>query len=176
MSTRATVQSLAAEARGYYYHAKEDDGAPRYRDGAAVYLAKDNRPGWIQDMAHHAHGDMRPDDWRYEFILGALSFLEEADPDDDVDALRERFYDECEADIYTSELTGWLHSRADRAGYCDDAANEYGLEGGDTMQRIALGQRAEKLEVFGLVLEFLEEHAEELNDAAELEESEADDI
>jgi hypothetical protein len=175
--TPATVQTLATTARACFETKPDPDrpGETWKRDGVTVYLPKDDRPDWVQELCHHAHGDMLPDDWRYEFIVTALDVIAEADDDADPDAIREQFQDECEADIYTHELTSWLGSRADRAGYCDEACEGYGLEGGDTLQRIGLGQRAEKLEVFALVLEWLEEHAGELNDAAELEDEGADD-
>jgi hypothetical protein len=46
---------------------------------------------------------MLPDDWRYQFIEEALDAISE----DGEDA-------QLEPAIYTHELTGWLHSRADR--------------------------------------------------------------
>lgn len=46
-----------------------------------------------------------PDDWRYQFIVDSLDALsEESDPDDIQPG----------GDIYTHDLTGWIHSRVDR--------------------------------------------------------------
>ncbi len=48
----------------------------------------------------------------------------------------------------------WLASDSSRAGYCDEAAAEFG-QSGDIVDMIALGQYAEAEEVYGLVLQAL---------------------
>lgn len=85
-----------------------------------IRILKDDAPDWVRSLVLAAHGDMGPDDWRYEAIEDALSAVEQ----DGEDAA-------LEPDIYTWGLTRWLNSRADRYAYCDDAVNEgYIVEGG----------------------------------------------
>ena len=113
-------------------------------------------------LAAHDDGRMLPDDHRYAFIAEALSALSETDDPDDINL---------EPEIYTSELTGWLHSRNDRTCYCDDAVSE-GLISADADmdQRLAIGQYMEKREVLGQVRAHLESELEGMDD----EESEED--
>ena len=159
-STEHTVQSLAAEANGWLTRVKRDDGR-------SVVVAKDGAPDWLTDLFRAAHGGggplMMPDDWRYEFIEDSLNALESGETDPpDLDS----------AYPYTHDRTGWLNSRTDRYGYCDEAAEDYGQKTGDVMELIALGMARELDEVFRAIESFLEERADELNDAAEAEDDE----
>lgn len=162
----AKVHELAKEASGYLYRGtREADGIGK------ILLPKsesEGRPEWFQELCRAAHGDMLPDDWRYEFIGDALSCIEENE-DSDEDELSERFREWFDgAYVYTAQQTGWLASRADRHGYCDEAAEELGDCGQfTTTTRIALGMMREAEEVFSAVLAFLTERADELKDEAE---------
>ena len=152
-TTPADVQSLAAEASKFFYRKKRKED-----DEKMITITKDDAPEWVKDMVHAAHGDMMPDDYRYEFITDALYALE---ANDDADRAR----DELEPDIYTSDLTAWLHSRNDRMSYVDDARAEYGDTGDvSTSDALMRGQLMEKLEVFDAVHAALDERADELND------------
>jgi hypothetical protein len=78
----------------------------------------------------------------------ALSDLEEADDPDEI---------ETATDIYTHDLTAWLHSRVDRATYCDMAQEEGPVSGDATVwQRLTAGQYMEKREVLDSLIGFLE--------------------
>jgi len=145
-----TVATLAAEANKFLYRDSETDRV----------LKKDDCPEWVVDLCRTAHGEMFPDDWRYEFIQDALNWLEEDgnDPDDftaDLDSLYP----------YTADRTNWLAS-GHRFIYCDEAMEEYGKPQ-DTNTLIAWGMAAELEEVFRLVVNALEARAEELNGAEE---------
>jgi hypothetical protein len=145
-----TIQELATEASRWFTRDKRNDGQEY------VHL-KDGRPDWLQDLCHEAHGDMMPDDWRYEFIENAIDALAENDDPDDINL---------EADIYTHDLTTWLGSRADRFAYCEDAVKEYGLdtENFSMLDLLQQGQLMEKREVLDLVRAYLEQRAEEAED------------
>lgn len=132
-------------------------------DGTEFRKLRDGSPEWMKDVCFKAHGDMGPDDHRYEMIEEVCDAL--ADHEDEDEAR-----DSLEADIYTSELTGWLHSRVDRTGYVDEALEECGEDLKDISKAIALGQMKEKEEVFGLVVKALTE----LVDAQEEEEEDTD--
>ena len=146
------LQKLAEQFSAYFTTDKRDDGTEFVK-------GKDNlteeQTEKLRDLCHDAHGDMMPDDHRYAFIEEALDALAEYEDPDEITL---------EPDIYTHDLTAWLGSRTDRWNYCDEAMEEYGDSGFDTLQRISLGQMFEKQEVLGLVRAWLETELEALED------------
>ena len=132
----------------------------RHRDnGESFWVLKDGRPQWMQDAAHAAHGDMFPDDWRYEFIRHAAGIIADSDGGDE--GLDEAVY-EIEADVYNHDLLTWLASDPSRIAYVDEAMEEYGRlpNKPSIMGLIGLGQVAEKVETFHLLVWFLREKVE----------------
>lgn len=113
-------------------------------NGDTVWITE-NAPEWVNNLCHKAHGEMLPDDWRYQFIHQALCALSESEDWDDV---------ELEADIYTNELTAWLHSRADRVYWLTEALTEFGPIN-DGFQALQTAQYLEKREVLEIVKEAL---------------------
>lgn len=118
-----------------------------HEDGTRFVSVKDDAPDWLEDLCRDAHDDMLPDDFVFETIQEALSAI--VDNDGDTDAV------ELEADCYNSDLIAWLGSHSRRPGYCDDAAEEYGTDGG-IMGMIRMGQYAEKREILYSVISSLE--------------------
>ena len=152
MTTQHTVSTLAADARKHFEQIT--------RDEQTIWTRTDDAPEWVRDLCFAAHdaGDMLPDDWRYEFIVAALDALEDHDDEDDA-------RDSIEADIYTHDLTTWLASRVDRTGYVDDACEEYGTDAPQgIVERLQVGQLAEKREVFESVLSSLSDRLDALQD------------
>jgi hypothetical protein len=149
--TVTKLQKLAGETRGFFHSIKRGEDS--------VWVTTDDRPDWVQTMCHEAHGDMMPDDWRYEFIVEALTELEDTEDADDINL---------EADIYTHDLTAWLHSRADRYSYCDEAFEEYGADPkqfpNPMISLLQWGQVREKEEVLNAVRSFLESRIEDAGD------------
>jgi hypothetical protein len=140
MSTNGTkLQQAAGEAYEWFEKRTRNDGRE-------FWTWKDNAPQWVKDLAHHAHGDMGPDDWRYEFIVEALAALHDNEDPDSIDM---------EADIYTDDLCAWLASDISRPGYCDDAVEELGQPEG-IVPMMQYGQYEEKREVLYLVRSWLE--------------------
>lgn len=145
-ATTPTVESLAAEVNAALVRDERDDGTKfvKFADGS---------PDWMTDLSRAAHGDMMPDDWRYEFIEDAVSALENGDEEpNDVDS----------AYPYTADRLRWLGSHSDRPGYCDEEAEEYSMESTGILTLIALGMGREMRETFDLVKSFLEGRVEEL--------------
>lgn len=140
------IQILARESRQFLV--RKD--TPR---GSIVTMA-DNAPKWFAQLVQDAHGQMLPDDWKYQCIQCALDdFAECEDPEDVIANLEE--------DIETHSLLKWLGSSNLRVGYCDDAADEWGIEPeSDILRRIGLGQRFEKIEVYNSVLWSLQTQVE----------------
>jgi hypothetical protein len=118
-----------------------------------ILLPSDGAPQWFTDLCHHAHADMMPDDWRYEFIQDALNALEDGADEDrlELDALYP----------YTADRLNWLASHLDRPGYCDEAAEDAGGPPDDILAFVAWGMDREMHEVFGIIHAKLEEIAED---------------
>lgn len=133
-------------------------------DGTGDESLPEDEEKRCRELAHAAHGDMLPDDWKYEFINEALGAIADASDLDEIDL---------EADIYNSDLCRWLGSHGERTGWCDEAVGE-GLvsEDADMITRIQGGQYMEKREVLGLVLQHLREEAEAEEEREEEEELE----
>jgi hypothetical protein len=153
----ATLETIAREAYAALEWKTRDDGTQ--------YVARtDNAPEWVETLCYSAHGDMLPDDWRYQCIYAALEAIaDEYDEDDG-----SHTFAESHVDVYTSALTEWLGSHLHRPGYCDDATEEYGpgIDGG-IMATIARGQYAEAEEVYGLVLDALRARLDTIADRLE---------
>ena len=155
MSTpdNAFILKAAEEAREQFTHSTRTDGD-------TYYHRKGNEHDWVYDLCHAAHGDMLPDDYRYEFIVDALDAIIDADGD------FERAREEWEPDAYNAGLLKWVSSSLYRMGHVDEAVSEFGWPD-DLSRALQLGQRAEWEEVFGSVQASIKERAEE---AAEEEE------
>lgn len=164
--TDTTVHTLAAEAASWF------ETATRTDDSRYVRI-KDGAPEWVTDLAHEAHGDMFPDDWRYKATRAALDAIDEAGEDADLDDLSFEYADG-EVDVYTGARLDWLASHLSRPGYVDEAIEEmgggrtsdgeFGRGGGEPLgvvDMIGQGQYREAHEVFSSVRSFLETRADE---------------
>lgn len=120
------------------------------------YRLKDGSPAWMTEVCHAAHGDMMPDDYRYEMIQDAALAIAEADEGDDLDERGHEFADSVPS-VYHSARAAWLASHLTRFSYCDEAAEELDIDKMDMSDRIAAGWYREAEEVYGLVLQGLRE-------------------
>lgn len=140
MTTTERIQTTAAVANFYLIGITKGE--------KRIVTISDNVPPWVTDMCRQAHGDMMPDDWRFEFIENALAAIENDDEDfPDIDSLYP----------YTHDRLAWLSSRLDRYSYCDQAAKELGAATGSIMNAIAQGMYFEMSEVKGLLEAYLSE-------------------
>ena len=127
-------------------------------NGKEFYCLKDGAPKEFQDIIHEAHGDMMPDDWKYDFIFEAAAALAETDDPDDITM---------EPDIYASDRLHWLASHLDRANYVDEAVSEFGTDfRNGIVDLIGLGQMREKEEVLSIIRHELEQWEPEDEDQA----------
>lgn len=146
MTTAHTIIDLAGIAYSAFHRVE--------RGEKTITTLADDAPDWLHDLVHEAHGDMLPDDWRYDVIREALGFIHENGGD--LDDLAAEFADD--VDVYSSALLEWLASNLTRAGYCDTAAEELGSpDSSDIMRLIGMGQYLERREVFDSVRQSLEE-------------------
>jgi hypothetical protein len=154
-----TIQELASDYSRRFVGDTRADGS-KFRK---VADGQETEP--LRDLIYKAHGDMLPDDWRYRFIEEALDAIAEADDEDEA---------ELEPSIYTHDLTGWLASRADRYGYCDEWLDEFGVDclkkpsagygHNPTISLLAGGYWMEQREVLASVLESLREQVEAMEE------------
>lgn len=118
---------------------------------------RDGSPEWMRDLCRNAHDNahMMPDDWRYHMIAAVAEAIAEDGEDYSLDGL---------VPVYTNQLTGWLHSRADRHCYVDEWAEETGAGCEDFIALLSGGFLQELQEVAGSVFNDLEARALELED------------
>jgi hypothetical protein len=143
---QTTLQTLAREMSLAF------ETASRPGSGEEFRKLIDTAPEWMTTVCRLAHEDGRllPDDWRYAFIEQAVDALvEHEDTDDALGRL--------EPDIYTSDLTAWLHSLNSRVYFLDEALAVYGSFR-DGFQLLAAAQMIEKEEVFQQVVSALQDH------------------
>lgn len=152
--TDPTLASLAGEAFDAFETRTRQGGD----DGDTFVTTREDAPEWVRDIVQDAHGDMLPDDWRYECIQAAFGHIHDTDGDDDAGE-----FADSHVDIYTAARLAWLSSRLDRSAYCDEAVDA-GLvaPNADITDRIGIGQYMEASEVFGVVLAGLEARLEEV--------------
>jgi hypothetical protein len=161
MST-PTLSTLAQEAYDCFEYREHAEAA----GGGRHAHVKEGSPDWVTDLVREAHGDMMPDNWRYDAIVNALERISDSDAETERD-LEDLDHEYCDAqvDVYTSARHEWLASSLSRSGYCDDAVSE-GLVGPDTdlTDRIGIGQYMEAREVWGSVVRSLVDHQEAVDE------------
>lgn len=125
-------------------------------NGESFYCLKDGRPDWMQEALRAAHdgGDMMPNDWSYSLAHDMAHYIAES-------LERGEDCERCEiisegADslvpCYNGERLAWLASHLSRAGFVDQANEDYGLPGeGGIMAMIGRGIYCE-LEMIGSAL------------------------
>lgn len=140
-----TVQTMAAKA----YQSMETATRP---DGTEYNRRTDDAPEWVAEIIQAAHGDMLPDDQRYAMIRDAFSWISELDADGEPSDDAHDFADST-SDVYTSDLMAWVNSGGlRRAQYVDQAAEEFGDSRVSFDRSLAMGQYAERAEVYAFVL------------------------
>jgi hypothetical protein len=109
----------------------------------------------LLNLIRNAHGDMSPDDYKYQFIHEALEAIAESDNPEDINL---------EPDCYNHALLKWLSSNTIRVNYCNDAIENMLAfkDEMDFMAIISMAQSLEKDEVFQSVRASLESIMEEL--------------
>lgn len=148
-----TISEKAEYFRSFF----ELKDVPESRSASGkIWINKDHENQLVVDLCFSAHdnGNMLPDDFRYSKIVDILDLI--AEENDDYDHIIERI-ENIEPDIYTSDLTAWLHSRNDRVYYLTEALEE-GIGITDGFQLLAYAQKKEIQEIGNAVLEYLIEN------------------
>jgi len=107
------IKLKAKEILGYMVHKVRDNGQ-------GFYCLTNDAPQWVTDFVHVVHGDMMPDDYKYQFIHEAVEFLCDNDNEDDLQQ-------SAEGAIYNHERLQWLASNAERPYIVDETVQEFGL-------------------------------------------------
>ena len=147
-----TVKELAAQMNKALVHDTRNDGTE------FVKLA-DGSLEWMTDVIREAHGDAFPDDTIYRFIEKAVDALENSDDPDDAIA-------EIESDIYTSDLTKWLHERPDHVYWLTEALESSFTDG---FALLSYAQSLHIQEIARNTLNALQEYADSLDEEDEVE-------
>lgn len=125
----------------------------RHRDNGQPFVTlTDNAPESLLDICREAHGDMFPDDTRWNMIRLAFDALTDYTDPLDTDNLHE--IADSLVSVYTAELTAWLASHRNRLDYVDTAREEFGPSkdlAGDLMR----GQYMEYLEILDAIVAVL---------------------
>jgi hypothetical protein len=139
-----TLSQLAQRYHEAFEHAEREDGSGYWR-------RKDRKTtdDALYRLCYDAHDGMLPDDYKYRFIVDALTAIADAEPGREAEAA-----DTIEPDCYTGQLTAWLHSDIRRVFYCNETLETYAPK--DGFQLLALAQQAEQREVFASVLRSLQ--------------------
>jgi len=129
--------------------------ATKDRNGEQIVVFKGTRTNALHDSVMKAHGDRLPDDWifdKYHSILGTIADYD-IERASDLDDKRSEIVDGL-VDVYTSDLTAWLHSDNRNVYYLEEAQKEYG----EAPDGFALLMRAQYMaidEIFSEVQELL---------------------
>jgi len=111
--TEKEMKAVAEYAAGYFETAKREEGGTFTR-------TKTDTPSWITDLVRKAHGDLLPDDWKYDCIEAALDHIAE-DGSEDPGEFADGY-----VDVYTSDLQEWLSSHLWAAAHTD-RRRDFGL-------------------------------------------------
>lgn len=126
----------------------------RTRDNGTEFVTlTDAAEEWMRDVAREAHGEMLPDDWRYETLASAVEFIADEEDWDD----RRYEWADGVTDVYTSALAAWLGSSVQRFAWVDMAREEFGQDDEPLTTWLMRGQYLEACEVFDLVARALGE-------------------
>jgi len=152
--TPETKQQTAQDVAQELYESFETRKRPDESTFITLTEEAQRANDWRMDAARAAHGDMLPDDYRYQWALEAAEGYSDREPHE-----WDSVNDEIEADVYTHDLTKWLHSHDSRTGYMDEAMGKFGFT--DTNAALACAQYLEIREVYWTIRQAIEDEADE---------------
>lgn len=133
--TERTPMTITQKAQNYsnYFKSNKRDNGETY-----VYLS-DDRPEELQESVREAHGERLPNDFTYGSYADLLQKVTEYEVNtiDDLEDVRHEIVDGY-VDIYTSDLTKWLHDDIHNVEYLNDVMENY--EPKDGYQLLSMAQ------------------------------------
>lgn len=120
-----TIANKAREYVNYFETITRNNG-----DVVTVYKDIENTPQALRDAVYNAHNGSLPQDWNYTTFVTLLEKVADYDCKtiDDVDIYRCEIVDGT-VDVYTYQLTQWLHD-TQALGYLEQAADGFVSDGG----------------------------------------------
>lgn len=148
------LKELAEQALEYFEQHQRAQPLPG-GDPDIFWTLKTYRPVWLKDLSRAVHDDghFLPDDFKYQTMVDVLNALSEGQEPDDLNL---------EADIYNHDLLQWLASHLERAGYVDEAVENYGHSDQGVLGDIRQGQWYEKNEIARIMVDGLKEELERI--------------
>lgn len=100
------------------------------RTDGTEYVVLNDSEGELYDAVREAHGDKFPDDWVYSTFLSLLERIGDytIDNDDKLQEYRGEIVYSV-VDVYTHDLTAWLHERNDNVYYLSQAIADVASDG-----------------------------------------------
>jgi len=145
MSKTAVIKKIAQEIY--------DNMVSSTRENGSKYYHLKETTQWQTDIIHKAHGESMPSDFIYDVIRDVLGIIVYTENEED---FQEAIDESLEADIYTSDLTAWLHDNNSNVYYLTEAMVEYGSFE-DGFQFLSMAQLIHKREIAYALIEALEE-------------------
>lgn len=145
---KKTIMCIAEEMYNNMEYAKRTNG-DKY-----IKCIKDIE--WQKDIIHKAHGDRLPDDDIYERIYNILGVFMECESGEDA---QDKIY-EIEPDVYTSDLTKWLHDHNENVYYLTEAMEESGGDIKDGFQLLTIAQGKYIQEISSALIAGIQEYIE----------------
>jgi hypothetical protein len=145
------IKTLAQELLNYFDYKDVPDPTFSISGKYRQYFLRDDAPEWLHKLMYRIHKrdyDMLPDDYKYEFVVRALTALTEYD---------DPYEAELEPDVYTNDLMRWMYSHSSRMGRVDEAI---GRGAANLFEAMTAAQAEEMNEVLDMVREELEKHVE----------------
>lgn len=133
----------------------------RPSSGEEFYTLKDGSPQWMTDAVREAHegGEVLPNDWIYDRCDTAASRLTEYDPESWDDAANE--IADGMVNIYNHDRARWLASHLHFGELVDEAAEEFGHDGG-IYEAIGRGQYVLAYRIVLTLIEAIRDRASEI--------------
>lgn len=150
------LKDLASQVLDYFESRPRGEAKPG-EEPVRFWTMKNYRPVWVREMVFSVHedGHFSPDDFKYKAIVETLEALAEGQDPDEINL---------EPDVYTSDLLEWLGSHLERAGYVDEAVENYGHSDQGIIGDISQGQWYEKDQVARRVVDSLREELERIDE------------
>lgn len=120
-----------------------------------IVVLKDDAPEELRESVHAAHGDKMPNDWVYATYHGILASMDgyEMTKADDMEESRHEIVDSL-VDLYTHQLTWWLHDYPDGMQYLEEAADGF-VRDDCAWQLLARAQYLAIDEIYGHVMSYV---------------------
>ena len=133
-------------------------------NGETFVTCTDDRPEWLHDAIHEAHGSDLPDDWVYAECEAACDAIDDGSLTGD-DSVHE--FADARVDVYTRDLYRWAADKclSDTYASAESDASDCGMPD-ETEKRIAIIQYHAIARIARTILAARDEHANDGDNAS----------